>query len=288
MIEALIAITIDDQEVRVPPGATLLQAIAQAGTTTPTLCYDPVMRPVNVCRVCVVELKGARALVPACSRLVEAGMQVLTDSPRVRQARRVVLELLQSSVDTSTAPDLLKFAQQYDTHPEHFYGGERVEQPLRADDNELYVRDYRKCILCYKCVEACGDEVQFTFAIGVAGRGFEAHIDTGFDAPLAETPCVYCGNCVAVCPTGALMGRKEWDLRQQDEWKPDEQVVQDTVCPYCGVGCGLRVRSQDGQIVKVESPRDHPVTRGFLCVKGRFGFDFVNRGPSNQERRDDR
>jgi predicted molibdopterin-dependent oxidoreductase YjgC len=258
-------------------GSTLLSAIAQAGIATPTLCYDPVLRPVNVCRVCVVELQGARALVPACSRLVEPGMQVLTDSARVRQARRVVLELLGSSVDTSTAPDLLRFAEQYGAQPERFGAVERVEQPVRSDDNELYVRDYGKCILCYKCVEACGEEAQFTFAIGVAGRGFDAHIDTGFDVPLAESPCVYCGNCVAVCPTGALMGRTEWDLRQQDAWKPDEQGQLDTICPYCGVGCALRVTTQEERVVKVESPRDHPVTRGFLCVKGRFGYDFVNR-----------
>jgi predicted molibdopterin-dependent oxidoreductase YjgC len=274
------SLTVDDHEVRVPAGSSLLHAIAQAGIDTPTLCYDPVMRPVNVCRVCVVELEGARALVPACSRLVENGMRVQTDSPRVRQARRVVLELLQSSLDTSTAPDLLRFAQRYAAQPDRFAGGARTEQPVRSDDNELYVRDYSRCILCYKCVEACGEEAQFTFAIGVAGRGFMAHIDTGFDAPLAETPCVYCGNCVAVCPTGALMGRTEWDMRRTGEWRPADQNRQDTICPYCGVGCGLRVITQDERIVKIESPRDHPVTRGFLCVKGRFGYDFVNRHSS--------
>jgi len=279
MTDALISVTVDGQDVRVGPGVTLLTAIAQAGINTPTLCYDPVMRPVNVCRVCVVELQGSRALVPACSRIAENGMQVLTDSPRVRQARRVVLELLGSSVDTSTAPDLRRFSVDYQAHPERFGDVQRVEQPVRADDNELYVRDYGKCILCYKCVQACGEEAQFTFAIGVAGRGFEAHIDTGYDAPLPESPCVYCGNCVAVCPTGALMGRKEWDLRNENAWKPEEQTIEDTICPYCGVGCGLRVTAQDERVVKVESPRDHPVTRGFLCVKGRFGYDFVNRRP---------
>jgi len=273
----VIQLTVDSQPVDVAEGATVLHAITQAGISTPTLCYDPVMRPVNVCRVCVVELKGARALVPACSRPAEQGMEILTDSPRVRQARRVVLELLQSSVDTSTAPDLQRFAEHYGARPERFGDGERVDQPVRADDNELYVRDYGKCILCYKCVEACGEEAQFTFAIGVAGRGFTAHIDTGFDAPLVESPCVYCGNCVAVCPTGALMGRTEWDMRQQGDWRPAEQSTHETICPYCGVGCGLRVISQNDRVVKIESPRDHPVTRGFLCVKGRFGYDFVNR-----------
>ncbi len=280
MTDTQVTLTVDGQEVHVPAGVTLLKAITEAGIATPTLCYDPVMRPVNVCRVCVVELQGARALVPACSRVAENGMQVLTDSPRVRQARRVVLELLGSSVDTSTAPDIQRFSADYAAHPERFGDVQRVEQPVRSEDNQLYVRDYGKCILCYKCVEACGEEAQFTFAIGVAGRGFEAHIDTGYDVPLAESPCVYCGNCVAVCPTGALMGRKEWDLRQNDAWKPDEQTTEETICPYCGVGCGLRVTAQDSRVVKVESPRDHPVTSGFLCVKGRFGYEFVNRRPT--------
>ena len=171
MTDALISVTVDGQDVRVAPGVTLLTAIAQAGINTPTLCYDPVMWPVNVCRVCVVELQGSRVLVPACSRIAENGMQVLTDSPRVRQARRVVLELLGSSVDTSTAPDLRRFSVDYEAHPERFGDVQRVEQPVRADDNELYVRDYGKCILCYKCVQACGEEAQFTFAIGVAGAG---------------------------------------------------------------------------------------------------------------------
>ncbi|MHB8621246.1 MAG: 2Fe-2S iron-sulfur cluster-binding protein [Chloroflexota bacterium] len=274
-----IAITIDGLEVHVPAGSTLLKAIERAGGSTPTLCYDEVMRPVNVCRVCVVELKGARALAPACSRKVEPGMDVLTDSPRVRQARRVVVELLGSTIDTSTAPDLQRFAAEYDAHPERFGGGATVGQPVRANDNELYVRDYGKCILCYKCVQACGVEAQFTFAIGVSGRGFGAHIDTGLDVPLPESPCVYCGNCVAVCPTGALMGRKEWDLRQAGRWLPEEQRVQETICPYCGVGCGVKVHIQEDRVVKVDSPRNHPVTSGFLCVKGRFGYEFVNTAP---------
>src|SRR5262249_6440462 len=132
MTAELVKVTVDGTEVEVPAGVTLLQAITRAGVSTPTLCYDPVMRPVNDCRVCVVELKGARALVPACSRAVENDMDVLTDSPRVRQARRVVLELLQSSVDTSTAPDLQRFATEYGAQPQRFGEAERVNQPVRA------------------------------------------------------------------------------------------------------------------------------------------------------------
>jgi predicted molibdopterin-dependent oxidoreductase YjgC len=151
-----------------------------------------------------------------------------------------------------------------------------VAQPAKVD-NDLYVRDYSKCVLCYKCVEACGTDAQHTFAIAVAGRGFDAHISTEFDVPLPESACVYCGNCIQVCPTGALMAKPEHDLRQAGEWRPETQTVTDTICPYCGVGCTLSVHVQDQRIIKVMSPLDNGVTRGNLCVKGRFGFEYVNK-----------
>jgi predicted molibdopterin-dependent oxidoreductase YjgC len=146
-------------------------------------------------------------------------------------------------------------------------------------DNELYVRDYSRCILCYKCVEACGDDHQNTFAIGVAGRGFDAHISTEFAVGLPESACVYCGNCIAVCPTGALMFRSEHEMRAAGTWDEGRQSAVDTICPYCGVGCNLTLHVQDNEIVKVSSPDDHDVTRGNLCVKGRFGFQFVQNRP---------
>ncbi len=142
-------------------------------------------------------------------------------------------------------------------------------------DNELYVRDYSKCILCYKCVDACGEQYQNTFAITVAGRGFDARISTEYVVELPESACVYCGNCIAVCPTGALMFRSEHELREAGEWKPDDQAVTQTICPYCGVGCNLELHVQDNAIVKVTSPDDHDVTRGNLCIKGRFGYQHV-------------
>lgn len=277
-----VTLTIDGQEVTVPSGTTILKAITQLGVETPTLCYDPDLTPVNVCRVCVVEVKGARVLAPSCSRAAENGMEVLTDSPRVRRARRGVIELLQSGVDTQTAPELQRFAERYEARPDHFAGGATVEQPVRDSDNWLYIRDYSRCILCYKCVEACGYDVQKTFAIATAGRGFNAHIDTGFDVPLSESPCVYCGNCVAVCPTGALMGRTEFVMREQNTWVEAEQKQVDTICSYCGVGCDLRLHVQDNRIVKVSSPRDNPITHGFLCVKGRFGYEYVHGGSERQ------
>jgi predicted molibdopterin-dependent oxidoreductase YjgC len=132
----------------------------------------------------------------------------------------------------------------------------------------VYVRDYSKCVLCYKCVDACGDQHQNTFAITVAGRGFDAHISTEYAVPLPESACVYCGNCIAVCPTGALMARH--DLRESGEWDPSRQTTTDTIC-----GCNLTLHVQEDRIVKVTSPADHDVTPGNLCIRGRFGFEHV-------------
>ncbi len=146
------------------------------------------------------------------------------------------------------------------------------------DDNDLFVRDYSKCVLCYKCVEACGDDAQNTFAIAVAGRGFEARIATEFEAPLTDSACVFCGNCVGVCPTGALMFRDEHRMRAEGTWAPERQTATTTVCPYCGVGCAVTLHVQDDQVVKVTSPVESTVTNGHLCIKGRFGWRYVNSG----------
>jgi predicted molibdopterin-dependent oxidoreductase YjgC len=296
----MVELTVDEQPVSVPEGSTILQACQALAIDTPTLCYLETLTPVNACRVCVVELEGSRVLVPACSRKVEPGMVVRTDSPRVRTSRRLVLELLASSVDLSAAPaETQGYLARYEARPERFgqataptvddsrdrvLAGHHhptpdglaatVAQPVKLD-NELYIRDYAKCILCYKCVEACGVDAQNTFAISAAGRGFDARISTEFANPLPDSACVYCGNCIGVCPTGALMFKTEYDLRQAGEWREEKQTVTDTICPYCGVGCTLELHVQDNRIVKVTSPLDHDVTSGHLCVKGRFGWQHV-------------
>jgi predicted molibdopterin-dependent oxidoreductase YjgC len=284
-----VEVTIDERQVRVPEGTTILQACKGVGIDTPTLCYLETLTPVNVCRVCVVEVEGSRVLVPACSRLVEPGMVIHTDSERVRLSRRLVFELLGSSVDLSLAtPAFRDDMARYGADPERFGNGHdssrraghtaTVAQPVKID-NELYVRDYSKCVLCYKCVEACGTDAQNTFAIAVAGRGFGAGIATEFDTPLPDSACVYCGNCIGVCPTGALMFKSEHDMRQAGTWDESRQTVTDTICPYCGVGCTLELHVQDNSIVRVTSPQDHDVTSGHLCIKGRFGWQFVQNRP---------
>ena len=304
VIKRTVQLSIDGTEVEVPEGATILDACNKLGVVTPTLCYLSTLTPVNACRVCVVEVEKARVLAPACSRRVEQGMVVHTDSERVRHSRRMVFELLSSSVDMSlVSREVRGWIESYGTdaarygppaapaeagerdarHAGHHHApdgsvAETVAQPVKID-NDLYVRDYSRCILCYKCVEACGEDAQNTFAITVAGRGFDARISTEFDAPLIDSACVYCGNCIGVCPTGALMPKSEYDLRQQGRWDEARQTVTQTVCSFCGVGCNLELTVQDNAIVRVDSPLEHSVTHGHLCIKGRFGFQHVQNLP---------
>ncbi len=274
-----LAVTIDERLVTVPDGSTILDACNVAGVETPTLCYLQTLTPVNACRVCVVELEGSRVLVPACARKAEDGMKIHTDSQRVRHSRKMVLEFLGSSVDLSTAPDAQRYTRRYGADPGRYgESAATVAQPVKID-NELYVRDYSKCILCYKCVEACGADAQNTFAIATAGRGFDARISTEYDVPLPDSACVYCGNCIAVCPTGALMFSSEHELRAQGLWDETRQTQTDTICPYCGVGCTLRLHVQDDSIVKVTAPLENAVTHGNLCIKGRFGTTYVQNRP---------
>jgi predicted molibdopterin-dependent oxidoreductase YjgC len=301
----LVTLTIDERQVEVPEGSTVLDACAKLGIDTPTLCYGETLTPANACRICVVEMEGARTLIPACSRKVEADMVIQTDSPRVRRSRKMVIEFLASSVDLSTTRDAQAYLKRYEAHPER-YGppappdterdrkrtgyhetpdgqtAATVHAPTKIDNN-LYVRDYSKCILCYKCVDACGEQYQNTFAITVAGRGFDARISTEYANPLPESACVYCGNCIAVCPTGALMFSSEHELREAAAWDESRQTQTETICPYCGVGCNLTLHVQDNQIVKVSSPDDHDITRGNLCIKGRFGFQHISPKPDSAD-----
>jgi len=277
----MVELTVDGRSVRAAEGTTVLQACRDSGCAEiPTLCRGETITPKNACRVCMVEVEGQRTLAPSCSRVVEAGMVVRTDTERVRHSRRMVLELLGSSVDLSITPNVDRWNDEYSVDVERHHPGRSADDRAAAArpvkrDNSLYVRDDDKCILCYQCVDACGSQWQHTFAISVAGRGAGAHIAAEYEAELPDSACVYCGNCIAVCPTGALLPVAEFDLRAAGRWDADRQTIVDTICPYCGVGCQLTLHVQDGSIVKVTSPPDHPVTHGNLCVKGRFGFSYV-------------
>lgn len=208
---ASIHLFIDGQPLAVPEGATILEAAEAAGIHIPTLCHHESLTAPAVCRLCVVEWEGRRTLQPACATEVAPDAVIHTRSPRVETARRTILEMLASTVDLSDAPDVQAMLDDYDAHPERFGEDVTRRQHEVLIDNSFYVRDYSKCVLCWRCVEAC-DEVQHAHALGFSGRGFETSIATFFESPLPETTCVYCGNCVGVCPTGALKDKRLYEL----------------------------------------------------------------------------
>jgi predicted molibdopterin-dependent oxidoreductase YjgC len=179
-----------------------------------------------------------------------------------------------STVDLSLADaDTSRWMEHYDVDPDRF-GKFETQREVKVQD-DLYVRDYDKCVLCYRCVAACGKEAQNTFAIDIVGRGMSSDISTEYDVTLPESACVYCGNCIGVCPTGALMFKSEYDMRQRGTWDESRQTVTTTICSFCGVGCSLDLHVQDNRVVKAMSPLDHDVTSGHLCVKGRFGYAYL-------------
>ena len=268
--------TIDGEPVRVAEGSTILDACLAAGKDVPALCRGGPLTPGGgACRLCVVEMEGATALVPACSRRAEPGMDVRTGTERVRHSRKIVLELLASSADLSTTPRAAEWIKEYDARPDRFGpDAARLVEPPKLD-NDLYVRDYGKCVLCRRCVDACGDAGENTFAIAVSGRGFGARIAVEHDLPLTDSACVFCGNCIDVCPTGALSFRSEFDRRAAGTWHEASQTRTDTVCAHCGVGCDLTLHVQDNEVVKVTTPHGQTVTQSSLCSKGRFGYQHV-------------
>lgn len=206
-----IQLTVNGKQVEVSSGTTLMEAIQQTGEETPVICYHEATTSEGLCRLCVVEVEGWRVLAPACITQAAEGMKVSTNSERVTRSRRTILEMLNASIDLSEAPEIQVIMDDYDVDRERFPQAHRREMPL-LDDNPFYVRDYEKCLLCWRCVQACGDDLQFTYSLSVGGRGYESKISTFFESPMPETTCVFCGNCVAVCPTNALKGKTEFFL----------------------------------------------------------------------------
>jgi NADH dehydrogenase/NADH:ubiquinone oxidoreductase subunit G len=208
-----ITLKINGKKCQVPSGTTILEAAKSIGINIPIICLHDATTAEGLCRQCVVEVEGWSRLAPACITEVTEGMDIQTESKRVVRSRRTILEMLNASVDLSQAPGLNNQMERYDVNPERFPGAKKRQDDL-LDDNPFYVRDYSQCILCWRCVQACADDMQYTYALGIGGRGHDTEITTFFDAPMPDTTCVFCGNCVGVCPTNSLQDKTEFLLQQ--------------------------------------------------------------------------
>ncbi|MEA1910179.1 MAG: 2Fe-2S iron-sulfur cluster-binding protein [Spirochaetota bacterium] len=211
----MVTIFINDTELVVEKDSTILDASRKAGIEIPTICFHEKLTPPGLCRQCVVEIEGSRVLQPSCITKVREGMVIKTHSERVLRARRTILEMLSSSTDLSDSPELLEQMKQYNAEEGRFENNKKRDYPIK-DDNPFYIRDYSKCILCERCVQVCSQDIQFSYALTTAGRGYGNRITTFYDKKLPETSCVFCGNCVAVCPTGALLASNEYQLKSEE------------------------------------------------------------------------
>ena len=262
---------IDGRAIEAPENTTILIAARSAGITIPTLCYHPRLTPFGGCRLCIVEVKGMPRPVTSCTTTVSEGMEILTSSPYIEDLRKNVLSLILSDhpndcmiCEKAGSCKLQDLAYVYGVRENEFAGVRRVYE--KRDGNPFIERDPEKCILCGRCVKIC-DEVQGVEAIDFGYRGFNSKICTSYEEDLN---CEFCGQCVSVCPTGALSG-KLWDRKG----RLSDQTEVDTVCPYCGTGCNITVHVKRNEIVKITS-KDRTWNEGLLCVKGRFGYRYVN------------
>lgn len=270
---ATVDLTIDGRRVSVHRGSTILAAARELGIDIPTLCHDERLTPAAACRLCVVEVVGNPALVPACATEAAPGMVLFTESSAVVEARRTILDLLLSDhpLDCLTCEQagecrLQQYCYRYGIQASSF-DGERRELPIDSE-NDLLERDMNKCILCGKCVRVC-QEVQVTNAIDFAGRGFQTRVSSSFGRPLDISFCRLCGQCIDVCPTGALTNKQLKGVR------PWERTEVRTTCPFCGVGCTFNLNVAGGKVIGVSAAPDGAVNRGALCVKGRYHTDII-------------
>jgi predicted molibdopterin-dependent oxidoreductase YjgC len=276
----MISLTINGKTIEVPKGTTVLRAAEQAGITIPTLCDHPDLTPYGGCRLCLVEVKGARLPVTSCTLEVTQGMEVETETPALTHSRRTILELLLSNYYVENPARMngssgSKYGSGQFIHWVNHYGLE-VEKyasktprfEIDSDPNPFVRVDMNKCILCNRCVRACA-EVQGRFVWTQAERGFNTHIVAGAGTDMLDARCESCGACVAYCPTGALDNKMA-----PQNGKPDRLVT--TTCTYCGVGCQFDLNIENDQIVRVTSNQEAPVNGMHLCVKGRYGYDFVH------------
>ena len=268
---ALLSVKVDDQSVEVPVGASALDAINAAGVYVPQLCKDPDQKARGACRTCLVQIEGVRGFPASCTTPCTDGMQISVASPEATRIRRGVIELTMGmhpdacqTNRPNTHNDLVDAARAHGIDTPRWAP---LPDPSVDTSNPFFVLDMQQCILCARCVTAC-DEVQHIGAIALLGRGGAMKVGTFADQPLRESICTSCGSCFAACPTGAIYPKK---VRAE----PVKRV--DTTCPYCGVGCAIKLDvSADDAIVRSDDQPANPSSQGMLCVKGRFGFEYVN------------
>jgi formate dehydrogenase alpha subunit len=273
-----ISLSINEKKIVVEEGITILKAAESVGISIPHLCYRDGFVSIGSCRICVVEVAGIANLVASCSHPVQEGMVVKTNTPRVQKARCLNLELILSEhpldcpiCDKAGSCELqdVTYELGYLNISTSYLQGEKPKHEIDLS-NPFLERNYNRCILCGRCVTIC-NEVLRHCALDLLGKGYETKVGALSDTPLQESPCVFCGQCVEVCPVGALLPKRnrfrarEWDLTRVK-----------TICSYCGVGCQLELNIKNNEIIKVTSPPDSLVNKGNLCVKGRFGYDYVH------------
>ncbi len=292
-------IVINGNEFSFEPDETVLTVAHKNNIDIPTLCHLKGATPTGACRICVVEVEGARTLMASCATPASKNMVVHTESPKVVEARKLILQLMLSSGNHNCAVHgsdgrnwtafqlkaqendasaelcpvwgdcrLQDLAYRYQVTAENFIA---TDTPYEMETvNPFIVRDFSRCIQCGRCVQACND-IQVNQAINFGYRGASTKIVAAGDRPLKNSDCVFCGECVQACPVGALV---EKDARYQS--RPWEMKKVRTTCAYCGVGCQLHLHVKDNQILKVTGVETAAPNYGSLCVKGRFGFDFVH------------
>jgi predicted molibdopterin-dependent oxidoreductase YjgC len=271
-----VKITINDKTIETPPGQTILSMAQEYGIHIPTLCYHRDLTPSGNCRICIVEVRGQRFLQAACTTGIWDGMQIYTDSERVVRSRKKTLELMLANhpqdclvCDSSGSCELQDLAYDYQVEVPS-WGSKGKRYAVNSDPNPFVRVDMNKCILCRRCVLAC-EEIQGRSVWGVAYRGFQEQIVAGAGTTMLEARCESCGQCVAYCPTGSLTDKMSYGLG-----RPHQIHKVTTTCTYCGVGCQFDLNVKNGRIIGVTSNPNAPVNGMALCVKGRYGYDFVH------------
>ena len=268
---------LDGENVAFTPGETIYEVAQRHRKNVPTLCYDDRLDAFGACRLCVVELEGARNPVASCTTKAEAGMVVRTNTDPIEKHRKTLLEMVSSEnreVDVDelrgyASQELTSLVDRYEARTGRFVGKQSGESNT-DDTNPFILRDYDLCISCYRCVRVCAEQ-EGDHAITVQNRGFDTQITTEFGNLLKDSACTFCGQCVQTCPTGALADRKA--MRAAD--LPGKIEKTRTICPYCGVGCSVDILTKGDRMVGVQPAMDGPANEGALCIKGQFAYDFV-------------